>query len=333
MKALGKSLGMGTGGKTATAFVDKKWVKQDGWCSLCTEPFANWTDHVSGRFRDHRCLEMFYDVITQQECRTWKPLDAVRNAAKLPSIKILDLHEVQSQDDISHRIKLHHVLSVICDAGVFKNSFQNNQHMGNVALIKGSHYVPLEVMKLLLTVFPGYDAGYLSDLLQMICDCFNYEATYYSLQANDIFKDMEGIKALKPHNIFKSVIGDLYYTSTRRAGRKEYNADVHALSQYALVGCIAELVLLKFADYTARVDRVWRVEHGGPVNNPTLKGNASCINSTHPTVLHPASTYQINALFDDPERSNKKKLCIHSYNTNRMRFKELFSNTLPKSPG
>ena len=306
--------------------VDKSWVKQDGWCSLCTEPFSNWAEHVSGRFRDHRCLEMFYDAISQQPLRMWNPRGMIYDAFRLPSVSSFpSLFAANAQkDDVTHKARLYASLCVLRDAGVFRDTFNVTQSLGNASMIKGSHYAPLHVMRLLMTIFPGYDCGYLSDLVQMICDTYNYESCYYAIAVNKLMEDVEMKTKTKPHNVLKALMGELYYTSVRRAGRISPNADICALSQYALMSCIAELMLQKIAEYVARADRVWRAENGAPVNNRTLRVNKCGLNTAHPTVSHPVYSNQIIATTDASSDLTHKPLTIHEENANRVRFRHLF---------
>ena len=271
---------------------EKRWVREPGHCLLCNEAYKSWGAHViASRTNVHRILEMVYDVIVQHEERRWGAKEVLRAVCVLqksdsPGNSLIgDLHALLDRDDRWQRYRIVEALKILRNRGVFDNTFRTNKDEGNLALVKGSNIIPVHLMRLLMVLFSEFDTGYLSGVIENIIEWQNVERTYIALGCREIFSQTERNLGLLDGDAFKAIIGDLHYATESRPGRPRLSSATRSLAQFALLGCLAELILSKMSQWTERVDVVWRAAYSGKALNHLLSRKHKLNASTESAAL------------------------------------------------
>ncbi|KNH09354.1 hypothetical protein XU18_0039 [Perkinsela sp. CCAP 1560/4] len=326
-------------GKTLPS--DARWMKTDGWCSLCNEPCSSWTEHISTRHMRHRSLEMMYDQIVHYNHRTWDPRAVLYSSIIKLRMLSLDIWKTYpskvfflvDEHESSCRQRLFLALETLKALGALRDSTEKPDTFGSQSLIKGSQIVPCMVMKVLVDAFPNYDSGYLSDILQSICDLYNYEETFRFLDLYRFFPEHFGAqedpeedstcdaqeaeespaiqknsmfftksnsrKELsaqhRPHYLLKAMIGKLYYAEHSRKSIQQYGACIRPLARFARHSLVSELMSCRLSELSMLADRAWRHDFEYAVHNPMLSRHDSAINqrASHPTAT-PSSSNLLN---------------------------------------
>eukprot|EP00759_Apiculatamorpha_spiralis_P015707 PhF_6_TR22302/c0_g1_i1/m.31560 len=212
---------------------------------------------------------MMFEYVATKQDRRWDPKLLVYNAVGLMDNHSSDLlkpyHDIARGNDHDFKSELYAILKDLSKHGVLKWTQELMIPSVNVGLMKGSHVIPFYVMKVMLNMFPSYDSGYLSDVLQMCTDNYNLEIFYQNLNIHTLIPPA----ALANHGqsfqargyTVKALAGDLYFASTIQAGRKRQPPSIASLAYYALRSLVAEVISQKMVDWAVRVDKVWREEY------------------------------------------------------------------------
>ena len=277
---------------------EKRWVREPGWCLLCREPFASWGAHVSlSRSNAHRILEMLHDVIVTSSERRWSVHEMIRSACALHASLPQHMHTVWRSTDSTARNAVIAALRVLERRGVFRQTFLTDKGMGNLALVKGSNIIPVHLMRLLLVLFSQFDTGYLSGIIEHIVEWQNVEAAYTILECKSLFENTPRHGNMPDGDAFKAMIGELYYAATVRPGRPRLSSDTRALAHFAFLGSLAELLVLKMAQWVRRVDSVWRTDYGAAAKNPTLSQTHALNHAAEsPALAFPVAARQLTQL-------------------------------------
>ena len=262
-----------------SSMLDKRWVSTDGWCNLCNVPFKSWGDHLMPTHHiGHRQLEMYHDTMVRCEFRTWSPREVLygtlsrlyKNPSNSTGSDMTAIHAIVDADNANHKQRINQCLKHLANYGIFDGLFINGRHQGNPSIIKGSNLVPGAAMKHLLTMFPGYDTGYLSDIVQLICSHDNSFDVFMLLGGEELLKNFEVGEKFWKADLFRAILGELYHITIRRSRSLKIGEDIRAIAQFTLQACIAELVLKILEEIAARVDTVWRRLYNMPFINESL---------------------------------------------------------------
>ena len=334
---------------------DKRWVHSDGWCSLCNVPFTSWGEHVMPSHHiGHRMLEMLHDTMVRTELRTWSPRSMLYGTFKLlnkvgakenPN-DMKRFHSNFDCDNAAHKFRIHKSLMYLATNGAFDGLFVRNRYQGNASLIKGTLLTPTAVMKHLLVLFPGYDTGYLSEVIQLICSHDNNQDVFALIGGSQIIEGFTIGEKFWEADYIRAILGELHNLTIARSRTRAASSEIRALAQFAFHACIAELVLKVIEDMSGRVDAVWRRQYNAPFVNMTLPKTSPLNRTAHlPTITNASSRADLDALqgnrfkheswresgknaqsvrSEQTQAPRSAPLQPHSYNTFRPRYSHFF---------
>ncbi|AAZ10432.1 KREPB6 [Trypanosoma equiperdum] len=182
------------------------WNETENWCSLCLEPLNSWSEHRGKR--DHICLEMFYNAITQYG-RRWSPstlwweveectllrrhasprlvldggegffsgciLDYVRDSTGKRGGLSLLMDYYDRMEHYKRRLELYACIQHLIDNGIVRT---DRGSLGGGASFHGSLVTFKELFPNLVNMFPFADAKEISALTQMIASTYNGETVF-----------------------------------------------------------------------------------------------------------------------------------------------------------
>ena len=299
----------------------------------------------------HRILEMVYDSMVRSDVRVWSPRELLYGAMmkichakerKPPEMQLFPFHSLFDIDNALHKRKINKALVQLASSGVFDGLFELARLEGNTNLIKGTNLAPILVMKHLLVLFPGYDSGYLSEIIQLICSHDNFEDVFTVLGGLEIVQNFPVSKSFWDSDYLRAILGELHNIIIERPRICKISIELRSLAQYTFHACIAELMLRVIESLVNQVDPVWRRQYSAPFMNSNLpKGHVLNRKATNSTVSKPAfkselESLQVNRYVHESwhSMSSSRSLqvsknpctCLtpHSYSTFRPRFAHFF---------
>ena len=281
----------------------KSWIAPSGdWCNLCKQPFGSWFEHVSGRFKDHRAMEIIYSSYIESGYRRWTPKDLymavglnkffhfqtdrlILDDSKAHIIRtecgsvdflkqpFLPLYAVFTSLEHAMKRKIHHILKFLY-ANHHLRAFVTVD-MGHLKAMDflGTRLMYYHLAKPLVRCFPKASSGQLSTFHHIAFDPYNLESVYDIIGMKDIFGDVYSEDYRSKGLILRILFADLHHLSN---GTVQKSEGIRMLAGIAMMLLTAEIISVKMMEYCLRVDMVWR-ELQCEVNPEGQLDNNNCI--------------------------------------------------------